>query len=649
MSSRGSDTDEDWEDWEADEGSIPAQSLFCAETFATVEEALAHDRETYGFDLKGLCNELAGFDFYGAVKLINLVRSQVSALRESSQVPTLAWAQAVVEGLRSGQLVVRGEEHLRPFLADDAILMALGSIIAEATAEPGTSAAGAEDDDDEDGGGDFEGVSGVVAEGTRPWNATPSVANSTGVAAAAFGPGSTPGAALVLGEDSGGDYAAASAPAAARTLRAENEALRLEVAALRTKLERSKRLLGAFTAEEAGGGSDSGSDDGGNDASYFRGYSHLGIHETMLRDSVRTGGYKWAIMNNRRLFKGKPVVLDVGCGTGVLSMFAARAGAARVIGVDMSDAVLHARRIVHANGLQDVVTLLQGKMEEVKLPVERVDIIVSEWMGFGLLFETMLPSVLIARDRYLTRPGGLVLPDATPLFVEGVRDPEGRLDWWRNVHGLDYTCIQEEALRDASVELVPPEWVVTQRCKVRDFDPYTLKERDLDFEAPFCLVATSAGELSAFALSFDVGFLSVWAGSAVDGDGGSADQPSEGEESSAAATGAAVGAAAGAAGAAGAAATGGEEAADSEEEGPKEGPPGPVWFSTGTAATPTHWKQTVLWLAPAERPMLAEGGAVTGMLRLRRGCRNQRELDIGLEWAVAGRNAAEEGESGTPC
>jgi predicted RNA methylase len=57
-----------------------------------------------------------------------------------------------------------------------------------------------------------------------------------------------------------------------------------------------------------------------------------GIHEEMLKDSVRTGSYRAAIMNNPHLFKDK-TVLDVGCGTGILSMFAAKAGASHVVGV----------------------------------------------------------------------------------------------------------------------------------------------------------------------------------------------------------------------------------------------------------------------------------------------------------------------------
>lgn len=101
--------------------------------------------------------------------------------------------------------------------------------------------------------------------------------------------------------------------------------------------------------------------------------------------------------------------------------FAAKAGAKHVIGVDMSTIIFKAKEIVKANGLSDKITLLQGKMEEVELPFPKVDIIISEWMGYFLLYESMLDTVLYARDRYLVE-GGKIFPDKATIYVAGIED-----------------------------------------------------------------------------------------------------------------------------------------------------------------------------------------------------------------------------------
>ena len=84
---------------------------------------------------------------------------------------------------------------------------------------------------------------------------------------------------------------------------------------------------------------------------YFDSYAHFGIHEEMLKDEVRTMSYRNSMRENKHLFKNK-IVLDVGCGTGILSMFAAKAGAAKVIGVDMSSIVEYARKIVEVGYIE---------------------------------------------------------------------------------------------------------------------------------------------------------------------------------------------------------------------------------------------------------------------------------------------------------
>lgn len=87
----------------------------------------------------------------------------------------------------------------------------------------------------------------------------------------------------------------------------------------------------------------------------------------------------------------------------------------------MSTIIDKAREIVQVNGMSDKITLLQGKMEEVELPFPKVDIILSEWMGYFLLYESMLDTVLYARDQYLV-PDGLIFPDKATIFMAGIED-----------------------------------------------------------------------------------------------------------------------------------------------------------------------------------------------------------------------------------
>lgn len=191
---------------------------------------------------------------------------------------------------------------------------------------------------------------------------------------------------------------------------------------------------------------------------YFDSYSHHGIHEEMLKDQVRTRTYQLAILNNKHLFEGK-IVLDVGCGTGILSMFAVQAGAAHVYGVDCSGIIESAKKIVKDNGMEDKITLIKGKIEEIDLPVKEVDIIVSEWMGYFLLYESMLNTVLHARDKWL-KPGGVIFPDKAVMYISAFEDEQmkyERIDFWDNVYGFDMSALKEAALKEPVVDIVDPK------------------------------------------------------------------------------------------------------------------------------------------------------------------------------------------------
>ena len=145
----------------------------------------------------------------------------------------------------------------------------------------------------------------------------------------------------------------------------------------------------------------------------------------MLKDTVRTLTYQRSIENNKNDFKDK-IVLDIGAGTGILSIFAARSGAKHVYAVENADIASYAREIIRKNGFENKITVIKGKMEEVQMPVDQVDIIISEWMGYFLLYESMLDSILWARDRYLNKENGKMLPDRAQLFVAAIEDEQYR-------------------------------------------------------------------------------------------------------------------------------------------------------------------------------------------------------------------------------
>jgi len=305
---------------------------------------------------------------------------------------------------------------------------------------------------------------------------------------------------------------------------------------------------------------------------YFDSYSHFGIHEEMLKDKVRTQTYMKAIVNNAHLFKGK-TVLDVGCGTGILCMFAAKAGAKKVIGVECAGIIHSARKIVEANGFSNVITLVQGKVEEIDLPVDKVDIIISEWMGYFLLYESMLDTVLYARDKWLA-PGGMIFPDKANIFLCAIEDAEYREDkinFWDNVYGFDMSCIKETALLEPLVDVCDAKQVMSDSCQVLSVDIYTVTKEELDFASNFKLRIKRDDYCHAIVAYFNVIFSKTHT---------------------------------------------------------------KLGFSTGPADQYTHWKQTVFYL---EDPIvLSAGDVVTGSIKVNRNDKNPRDLDIALETVVEG-------------
>ena len=146
-------------------------------------------------------------------------------------------------------------------------------------------------------------------------------------------------------------------------------------------------------------------------------YAEIEVHRTMICDRVRTESFRLAI---DAVVRPGDVVLDVGAGSGILSMFAAKAGAARVYAVERTTVAVLARELAIANGLGELIEVMHGDVLDVELP-EPVDVIVSEWLGGFGIDEGMLAPVIAARDRWL-KPGGAMIPQSVTAWAGLVHD-----------------------------------------------------------------------------------------------------------------------------------------------------------------------------------------------------------------------------------
>jgi predicted RNA methylase len=109
-------------------------------------------------------------------------------------------------------------------------------------------------------------------------------------------------------------------------------------------------------------------------------------------------------------------VIDVGAGTGILSFMASEAGASKVYAIEKAEIWAKFKREVDRRQLKMTVKVMNCMAEEAPLENIKADVIVSEWMGYFLLCERMLPSVLKVRDRCLTS-GGIMIPCRARILI----------------------------------------------------------------------------------------------------------------------------------------------------------------------------------------------------------------------------------------
>jgi predicted nicotinamide N-methyase len=163
-------------------------------------------------------------------------------------------------------------------------------------------------------------------------------------------------------------------------------------------------------------------------------------HFDIVRDHGRNGAYQAAL---RRVVTRGCKVLEIGTGTGLLAMMAARAGASQVITCEADPAIAAvARQIIARNGFGDRIRVV-GK-HSTSLEVEGdlggpVDVLVSEIVSNDLLSEGALPVMEHVREAGLLRPGGLMVPMRGRVRIALASDDEWQAERMSEAAGFDLT------------------------------------------------------------------------------------------------------------------------------------------------------------------------------------------------------------------
>lgn len=305
----------------------------------------------------------------------------------------------------------------------------------------------------------------------------------------------------------------------------------------------------------------------------------------MLNDRPRQDAYRTAIHSNRELFAGK-TVLDVGAGTGILSIFCAQAGASKVYAVEASNIAQLAREIVRDNGFENVIEVHQTKIEDFQLKADtsagenqrQIDIIVSEWMGFYLMHEGMLDSVLFAREKFL-KSTGTMFPQTAAILVAPCAVPS-LFDDWTQFDGVKMqafaAALREQKSMKPEIMLTPTENLLHNGTVMAWFDLNEVTTADLEeFQFNEVIVAQRQGQYQGICVWFDVTF-------------------------------------------------------------PTNDDSDPVTLSTAPAAEATHWKQTVIILPNQYQEAVEENEPIAFHLVMKRNQDNHRQYKLELTILDAG-------------
>jgi 2-polyprenyl-3-methyl-5-hydroxy-6-metoxy-1,4-benzoquinol methylase len=220
-------------------------------------------------------------------------------------------------------------------------------------------------------------------------------------------------------------------------------------------------------------------------------------HRSMLQDGARTDAFRRAIA---AVVKPGHVVVDLGCGSGILSLFACEAGARRVYSLEVGPAIELARAAAEANGFRDRITLIDGLSKASTIP-EAADVLVGEILGHGGLDEQILSFFIDAR-RFL-KPGAAVIPRRVEIVAApaGGGGTHARLvAFWNGVHGFDYARVGRWAAQQTYALETKPEELRSAPAVLASVDLASIDSAFVSGSAEFRF--SQATEVDGFALWF---------------------------------------------------------------------------------------------------------------------------------------------------
>ncbi len=236
------------------------------------------------------------------------------------------------------------------------------------------------------------------------------------------------------------------------------------------------------------------------------GFSDIEMHLWMLSDEARSAAFERAI--EQAVHEGD-VVADVGAGTGLLSMMACRAGAARVYAIEEAPIIDLAMTLARENGCAERIVFRRGNSRRIHLP-ERADVVLSETIGTFVFSEDILSTLVDARERFL-KPSGTLVPRRITIWLAPVESFEEGIGFLEKpVRGFDY--------RSASPRVAVQTPIASRKIQRSHFLDGEKVVYDLDFESASATLDFSRTlEFSARREGTLHGFVGFWEARLCDG------------------------------------------------------------------------------------------------------------------------------------